>query len=195
MEVENLNGSSMMELILKRKLAYDYIDFISKSFSEEETRDKLKMAAHYFLCDFGESKLEPRTSCEQCKDNNVEIESIKCGMNAEEICEVVLEFINSSTEEATDPYKPILEFCLKIHSDHVQDDICHTLFEPAEPAEPAYFLTPIEFNNLISYSRPTNFTTMAVVMEEGDSVRIPLRIIDDKYEALDPRLVSKIFDV
>ena len=199
MEVENLNGSSMMELILKRKLAYDYIDFISKSFSEEETRNKLKMAAHYFLCDFGESNLEPRESCGQCKDNNVEIESINCGMNAEEICEVVLEFINSSTEEATDPYKPILEFCLKIHSDHVQDhvqdDICHTLFEPVEPAEPAYFLTPIEFNNLISYSRPTNFTTMAVVMEEGDTVRIPLRIIDDKYEALDPRLVSKIFDV
>merc|ERR1712062_423453 len=195
LEVENLNGSSMMELILKRKLAYDYIDFISKSFSEEATRDKLKMAAHYFLCDFGESNLEPRESCGQCKDNNVEIESLNCGMHAEEICEVVLEFINSSSDEATDPYKPILEFCLKIHSDHVQDDIHHSLFEPAEPAEPAYFLTPTEFNNLISYSRPTNFTTMAVVMEEGDSVRIPLRIIDDKYEALDPRLVSKIFDV
>ena len=199
MEVENLNGSSMMELILKRKLAYDYIDFISKSFSDEETRDKLKMAAHYFLCDFGESNLEPRESCGQCKDNNVEIESLNCGMHAEEICEVVLEFINSSTEEATGPYKPILEFCLKIHSDHVQDDIYHSLFEPSESepseSEPAYFLHPIEFNNLISYSRPTNFTTMAVVMEEGDSVRIPLRIIDDKYEALDPRLVSKIFDV
>ena len=189
-----------MELLLKRNLAYDYINFISKSFTDKATRDKLKLAAHYFLCDYGQSELEPRKSCEQCKDNNVEISRLECGMKAQEICKAVLEFIIMSNQEAKGPYRPILQHCLKIQSEHIQNNIYHedSCFEPA------YFLTPIQFESTTmlrsckitnSKANSGNKYPTSLVTNDGEYVKIPLRIIDDKYEALDPRLVSKIFDV
>ena len=175
-----------MDIDDKRMLLNEYLTFISKSFSEKEKREKCLIAAHYFKCDFDRDVREPKKVCYRCaEDQGLEKKTRRLdhGMYAHEICQSLMEFLVSTEKKANDAIKPMLHFSLQVlhrHSQICAGDQSNSCFEP----QTVYYLRPIEFTQkpLI----PKEPTSKRLIRKEA--VRIPLRVIDIDYRALDPRL-------
>ena len=116
---------------------------------------------------------------------------------AEEVSQMMIDFLVLSSENAFDSYKRVLKSCLRTIQRHcrksgdLHSDECY---------KPAYFVYPIEFIKAIEPRRQTKVNTDDdlfygyKLLKGGSSEdatggrRIPLWIIDPNYKPVDPRL-------
>ena len=159
------------------------------------------MAAHYFKCDF-EVDEKARMRCPACKSSDImaisdsNFTKFMETTTAEEVSQLIMDFLIASCDTAFDSYRMVLKSCLRSIQRHCQRN---KNVHGEECFEPAYFVHLIEFAKNRKPISPTKKKTedglfYGYKLLEADSTedrRIPLWIIDPDYRPIDPRLQKR----